>query len=151
MAKDFAMTETSKNIVRILIILVFISVFACGLMVWAQTSPLVDDYRWIHNRDTEFAVVDAFATALRINHPAAYDMIDPSLKPRLDEWMEEHQSRKCIYQADYFSGWPGTIEGHKTTFGCVGENGRPFTFNVDNIIVKNMKVVDWGDVVEAEE
>jgi hypothetical protein len=150
-AKDLAMKAKSKVIARFLIILVIVIVFACGLNIWAQNSPRADDFRWIHNRDTENELVGAFATALRINHPDAYDMIDPSLKPRLDEWMRKHQSRKCIYQAVWFSIWPGTNDGYKITFHCIDENEIPFTFRVDDMIVEDMKVIDWGEVVEVEE
>jgi len=140
-----------EKIVKLLVILLFVVVFICSLIIWAGNSPIVDDYRWIHKRDTELGLVAAFSTALRVNHPIAYDMIDPALEPRLDEWMGVHQSKKCIYQADYFSIWSGTKDGKRVSFGCAGENNRWFTFEVDNIIVKNMKVIDWGEVVEVEE
>jgi hypothetical protein len=150
-AKDFAMRVTNGKIVRILLMLVFVVVFACGLNIWAQTSPVVDDYKWIQKRDTELGLVAAFATALRINHPAAYDMIDPSLKSKLDEWMNTHPSKKCAYQADSFSIWPATKEGNKSSLICFGVNNRWLTFRIDNIVVKNLRVMDWGDVTEIEE
>ncbi len=69
---------------RTVILLFFgICVLSCGLLIWALTSPAVDDYYWIHKRGTEAEL--AFAIALRTNHPAAYEMIDPGLRPRLAE------------------------------------------------------------------
>ncbi len=89
----------------------------------------------------------AFATALRINHPAAYDMIDPTLKPRLDEWMNTHQSKKCKHIPYFFMGGTGTKQGSRTDLSCFGYNGR-IDFDVDNIVIKDMKVIDWGEVTE---
>ena len=137
------MKSTSKNF----LVLLFVVIFACGLALWAESSPIVDDYKWIHDRDRELDLVRAFATALRTNHPAAYDMIIPSLKPRLDEWMNVHQSEKCAYQADVFFVGSGTKEGHRVDFGCYGEN-KWLSFEVDNIVIKDMKVIDWGEVRE---
>lgn len=89
-----------KKSTKILLLLVCVVVLACGLSIWAEYSPTVFDYRLIHNRDMDNGdpygnLLFAFATALRINHPAAYDMIDPSAKPHLDEWMNTHQIQKC--------------------------------------------------------
>ena len=131
----------------LLLIILGAFVFACGLLIWALNSPRVDDYRWIHRRDTETDLVFAFSTALRINHPAAYDMIDPSLKPRLDEWMNVHQSQRCTRQAYIFGYVPGTKEGRKTDLGCFGQNNG-LSFEVDNIVIEDMKVIDWGEVTE---
>jgi hypothetical protein len=137
------MKSTSKT----LLVLLFVAIFACGLALWAESSPIVDDYIWIYDRDRELDLVRAFATALRINHPAAYDMINPSLKPRLDAWMNVHQSEECSYQADVFLVGSGTKEGHKVFFDCYSQN-KWLSFEVDNIVIKDMRVVDWGEVKE---
>ena len=136
-----------KKSTKIVLLLLLVIVFACGLKFWADNSPLVDDYEWIHDRDRELDLVRAFATALRINHPAAYEMIYPRLKPRLDEWMNVHQIGKCAYQADVFFIGSGTKEGHRVDFGCYGEN-KWLSFEVDNVVIKDMKVIDWGEVKE---
>jgi hypothetical protein len=136
-----------KNSVKILSLLLLVVVFACGLGIWAETSPVAYDYRTMHNPVDEYGLVFAFATALRINHRAAYDMIEPSLKPRLDEWMNTHQSKKCESTPDYFNIEPGTNQGSKSVLNCFGYNGW-IHFEVDNIVIKDMKVIDWGEVTE---
>jgi hypothetical protein len=136
-----------KNTTKIFLILSIVAVFACGLALWARNSPIVGDYYTIHDRDTEIDLAFAFATALRVNHPAAYDMTNPSLKPRIDEWMNTHQSHKCMHPADVFLISTGTNRGNMTVFGCYGYNGW-ISFEVDDIVIKDMKVIDWGDVKE---
>jgi hypothetical protein len=122
-------------------------IFVCGLSIWVHNSPVVYEYRSIYDRDTEHDLVAAFATALRINHPAAYDMIDPTLKPRLDEWMNTHQSLKCKNIPYFFMNGFGTNQGSKSILSCFGYN-KQIRFEVDNIVVKDMKVIDWGEVTE---
>jgi hypothetical protein len=136
-----------KNSVKILLVLLLVVVFACGLGIWAAYSPVAYDYRTMYNPVDEYQLVFAFATALRINHPAAYDMIDPTLKPRLDEWMNTHQSKKCASEPYYFNIEPGTKQGSKSVLDCAGYN-RGIRFEVDNIVIKDMKVVDWDEVTE---
>jgi hypothetical protein len=142
-----------KNNVKITIIASLVTLFACALMIWVDTSQAVADYKWIHSRDTEDELVSAFVTALRINHPEAYEMIDPSLKPRLDEWMNTHRARKCARKPYVFlSGNATHANGEKlgweVVFGCAGENYADVSFKVDRIFIKDMKVIDWGDVRE---
>ncbi|MBV6450049.1 MAG: hypothetical protein MHPDNHAH_00769 [Anaerolineales bacterium] len=138
-----------KKSAKILLLLLFVVVFACGLSIWAEYSPVVDDYRWIYNRETEDDLVSAFATALRINHPAAYDMIDPALKPRLDDWMNTHQSLKCKNIPYFFMNGFGTSQGSKSMLSCFGYDGRT-RFEVDDIVIRDMKVIDWGEVIEGD-
>jgi hypothetical protein len=140
-----------KNSVKILVLFLLVVVFACGINTWIEYSPVVHDYRYIHNRDTEDELVLAFATALRINHPAAYDMIDPSLKPRLDAWMNTHQSKKCAHIPEVFTAAIATKQGTRTVLLCLGPNNEWIDFDVDNIVIKDMKVIDWGKVTEAVE
>jgi hypothetical protein len=112
-----------KKIIRIGLLLFLVLVFACGLGFWTEYSPVGYDYKLIYRRNTnESSLLFAFATALRINHRAAYDMIDPSLKPRLDEWMNKHQSKKCKEIPHYFTIEPGTRRGSKVVSNCLGNN-----------------------------
>ena len=141
-----------KNSVKILLLLLFVVVLVCGLGIWAEYSPAVFDYRLIHNRDIdngdpEGNLLFAFATALRINHPAAYDMIDPSAKPRLDEWMNTHQIQRCKNIPHVGLIESGTKTGRKVEISCFGYNGR-IDFVVDNIVVNDGEVVRWGEVTE---
>ena len=138
-----------KKLITILLILFLVVVFACGLHWWIQTSPWVDDYQTLNSRDTAVDLVMAFATALRINDPAAYEMIDPSLKPRLDAWMNTHQSRRCISEAYTFFVSNGAQHGDKVTFGCAIKDNY-LAYEVDNIRVMEMKIIDWGEVTEED-
>jgi hypothetical protein len=134
-----------KNRGKLLLLVLCVVVFACGLSIWAEYSPVVSDYRQIYDRDTEQDLAGAFATALRINHPAAYDMIDPALKPRLDEWMDTHQSMRCKDIPEVFQ--VGVGQGSITVLSCLGYTG-PRRFEVDSIIIKDMRVVNWGEVID---
>jgi hypothetical protein len=136
-----------KKNTKIVLLLFIIVMFTCGLGIWVEYSPVVDNYRYIYDRDTEYDLVFAFATALRINHPAAYDMIDPSLKPRLDEWISSHQSKKCKDIPYFFMSGIGTKQGSWIGLSCFGYNGR-IHFEVDDIVINDMKVIDWGEVTE---
>lgn len=139
-----------KKSTRILLLLLFVVVLACGLSIWAGFSPALWDYTVIHNRETGDDLVFAFATALRINHPAAYDMIDPTLKPRLDEWMNSHQSNRCKSIPDITSIYTGTRAGRKVVLGCYGYDGW-IDFVVDDVVINATKVIDWGKVSETWE
>ena len=137
-----------KMDIKIMLLFLLFVVLACGISFWAETSPAVFDYRVIHNRETRYDLLAAFATALRINHPAAYDIIDPSLKPRLDEWMNTHQSKKCKNIPYFFMSGTGTKQGSSVDLGCFGYDG-PIHFEVDDIVIKDMQVIDWGEVLEG--
>jgi hypothetical protein len=140
------LNDRAKIFLQLLLsVLVIVSI--CGLGLWALSSPLVDDYYWIHRRDTEAHLALAFTIALRTNHPSAYDMIDSSLEPRLDEWMSVHKGKRCTRQANTVLIGGGTTEGYKVVFSCFGQNNW-LDIEVDNIVIKDMKVVDWGDVSE---
>jgi hypothetical protein len=129
---------------KVILLLLFIVVFACGLSIWTECSPAIFDYRLIHNRDTNDDVLFAFATALRINHTAAYDMIDPSLKPQLDEWMDTHQVQRCKNIPHVTLIWPATKYGKKVEIVCYGRD-EIIDFVVDNIVIIDLKVIDWGE------
>jgi len=135
-----------KKVGKIVLIIFLVIVFACILSFWADTSPAVDDYRWIHSRDTESELARAFVTALRLNHPAAYDMIHSSLTPRLDEWMKTHIGQNCIRQADIFLSGLGN-DGYSAIFGCRVKD-RSLTFQIESIVINQMKVIEWGEVKE---
>jgi hypothetical protein len=134
-----------KKILPILLLVVLVSI--CGLFVWAYDSPQVQDFFIIHGRGTEDDLAFAFAVSLRNNDPAAYEMIDPSLKPRLDDWMNTHRGKKCTNWADTVLGGEGTIQGYRVVLDCFGEN-KWLNFKVDNIVIKDMRVIDWGEVKE---
>jgi len=136
-----------KNRGKLLLLVLGIVAFACGLSIWAGYSPVVYDYEYIYDRDTEQDLASAFATALRINHPQAYDMIDPALKPRLDEWMNTHQRMKCKDKPEAFMVGRSTNPGWEAGLVCLGYTG-PRHFQIDSIIINDMRVVDWGEVID---
>ncbi len=139
---------TMKKLITIFIILFLVVVFACGLHLWIQTSPWLDDQEMLNSRETISDLAMAFATALRINDPAAYEMIDPSLKTRLDAWMNTHQSQRCDSQADSFFVRSRPL-GTNITFSCSIKDNY-LVFEVDNILVMDMKVIDWGKVTDED-
>ena len=138
-----------KKGIKVVLLFLLVVIFVCGFGMWAGFSPVAYDYRYIYDRDTEQDLAAAFATALRINHPAAYEMIDPTLKPRLDEWINTHQSTRCKHRPDAFWVGIGTMQGSEAVLTCLGYNG-PRHFRVDNIVIKDMRVVDWGEVIDED-
>lgn len=118
-----------------------------GAYIWAQDSPLIQDYLLIHHRGTEADIALAFAVSLRNNDPAAYELIDPSLKSRLDDWIHEHRGKRCTNLADTVLLGKGTVQGYQVVLECFGEN-KWLYFEIDNIVVKDMRVMDWGKVKE---
>lgn len=138
-----------KKSTKFLLLLLCIVVSVCGLSIWAAFSPTVYDYRLIYNRDmdngdSEGVLLFAFATALRINHPAAYDMIDPGLKHQLDEWIDMHQVERCKSVPHVTLIWPGTKYGKKVEIVCYGHDGI-IDFVVDNIVVIGGEIILWGE------
>jgi hypothetical protein len=129
------------------IFLLVMLVLICGLVTWARNSPLVQDYLIIHRRGTEVELAFAFAVSLRNNDSAAYEMIDPSLEPRLDDWMNVHRGQKCTNWADTVLLGKGTTQGYRVVLDCFGEN-KWLNFKVDDIVIMDMRVVDWGEVRE---
>ena len=137
-----------KKVIWVVLLFLLVVIFVCGFGMWSGFSRTAFDYRQIYGRDTEQDLAEAFATALRINHPEAYDMIDPTLRSRLDEWMNTHQSIRCKDKPEAFVVGIGTEQGRKAVLSCLGYNG-PLLFTVDNIVIKDMKVVNWGEVTVA--
>jgi hypothetical protein len=83
-----------------------------------------------------------------MNHKAAYEMIDPSLKPRLDEWMKTHQPRKCTRKANVLGGDGPRPRGGVVYFDCHIRYIGVYSLVVDGIVIEDMKVVDWGEIRE---
>jgi hypothetical protein len=102
----------------------------------------------ISGLDPEIELTFAFSVALQNNDPEAYNLIGPSLKPRLDKWMSTHPSNECNHPYDVFLIGTGTNQGKKTIFGCPGYDTW-ISFEVDDIVIKDMKVIDWGEVREG--
>ncbi len=75
-------------------------------------------------------------------------MIDPNLIPRLDEWMNSHESKNCIIAADYGFVSDGSNIGKMIRFGCSIETSY-LSFEVDDIVIRDLKVIDWGIVREG--
>ncbi len=130
-------------------ILLFIGIFImlCGVLFWAINSPTVDDYYFLYNRDKEADLAVAFTVALRINHPLAYDMIDEDSTPRLEEWMRIHQAQKCTKRVDDILIF-GSGDGLVVYYVCQTENNKLYKLSVDEIIIEDMKIVDWGEILE---
>ena len=138
-----------KKNTRILLLVFLVVVFAYGLKLWADNSPIGGDEYSYATRDSEIALAFDFASSLYTNHPDAYEMIDPNLKPRLDEWMNSHKSQACIGEVTSSFIRDGTNLGKKITFSCFTETSY-LSFEVDDIVIKDLKVIDWGEVTEED-
>ena len=137
-----------KKSLRILLFLLIVVALACGLRFWANNSPVVGDDS-SSGLDPEIEVAFAFSVALQYNDPEAYNIINTSLKPRLDDWMSTHQSKKCNHPYDVTLIGTGTNQGRKAILGCYGFNGW-VSFEVDDIVIEDLKVIDWGEVREED-
>ena len=136
----------TKKMIHVILLLGAI-ILTGGLVVWVYNSPDVIDYLWMHQRDTEYNLAFAFTTALRTNDRSAYDMVDPSLKPRVDEWMNGHRKKDCTQIGNVALLGSGTKEGYKVVIDCYIGSAQ-LVFTVDNIVIRDMKVIDWGEVEE---
>lgn len=97
--------------------------------------------------ETARSVSSEFAVALRVNDPVAYELSDPSLWPRLDQWMETHEVQECEKIPDeQFSGGGATV-----LFYCITLSGE-YHFDVLDIIIEKREdsflVIDWGEIIE---
>ncbi len=139
MARNYCKLQMkNKKIIPLLSLLI---VFVCGLKFWADNSS--------SDLDPEIELAFDFSIALQYNYPEAYNLIDPNLKPQLDQWMSTHQSRECKHPYDVSLIGTGTNQGNKITLGCYGNNGW-ISFEVDDIVIKDMKVTDWGEIKEED-
>ena len=138
-----------KKSTKISLLFLSVIVFAYTLYIWVRDSSAGEEYRWRTYPETEIDLASNFAYALSINQPVAYEWIDPGLKPRLNEWMNTHQSEKCTREFDVFLVDPDENGDYDVSFSCFGTNG-PITMEIDNIIIKDMKVVDWGEVRDED-
>ncbi|GJM40344.1 MAG: hypothetical protein DHS20C20_06260 [Ardenticatenaceae bacterium] len=103
---------------------------------------------------TSSDVAQDFAKALRLNEQEAYELADPQLWPRIDQWMETHRVRDCIRVPDeQFTGGGGSNGNHTVLFYCFLENGLRYEFDVYDIqivkIEESFRVIDWGEVKEG--
>ena len=138
-----------KKNTKTLLLVLFVIVFAIGLRIWADNSPIGGDGQSSSPPDPKIQLAFSFAFALYKNDLDAYEMIDPNLKPRLDEWMNSHKSQKCICEITYSWIRAGTNLGDKITFGCFNGTSH-LDFEVDDIVIKDLKVIDWGEVRETD-
>jgi len=134
------MNKTTK----ILLLFILGVVFACILYIWVTLSPTAAVYSLIYDRSTEVNLALSFATALSTNHPAAYDMIDPALRPRLDGWMTVHQKIKCTSRPEPFlvGSVTETAHSYSVYFSCFGVNGRQHSLDIE-IVIEDMKVISF--------
>ena len=139
-----------KNSTKILLLVLFVIVFAIGLIFWADNSPIGGDGQSSPPPDLKkIQLAFSFAFALSRNDPEAYEMSDPNLKPRLDEWMNSHKSQKCVGEIISSFIRAGTNVGDKITFSCSTKTSY-LSFEVDDIVIKDLKVIDWGEVRETD-
>lgn len=137
-----------KKNMAILLLLLIVAVLVCGLKAWANNLPIVGG-DLPTSLDPEIELAFTFSIALQYNDPDAYHMIDSNLEPQLDKWMSSHQSKECKDPYDVSLIGTGTNQGKKAILGCYGNNGW-ISFEIDDIVIKDMKVIDWGEVREGD-
>lgn len=107
----------------------------------------------LYRRYSGAGVAVAFATALRLNSEVMYDVTDPTLWPKLDEWMSHHQVNECnVWDWDNWTNDTligGRSDGFYVGFYCVLETGEFYTFEVKDIEVRgSFRVFGWQEIVE---
>ena len=134
----------------------FIIILVASLIVLAVASYIIFPGLWSYysifpKKETAFGFSARFAFALRLNDSIAYELSDPSLWPRIDQWMEEHEAQTCVRVPDEQFPGGGNKEHSDVWFYCYLEKGE-YRFNVLDIIIEeqegNFYVVDWGEVIE---
>ncbi len=124
-------------------------IFLCVLAIYINSrywSSFVDpDY-------PAFKFAHDFAAALRLNDSEAYNMTDPSLHPRIDEWLLSHSPRICTREfSEPFSGGGTMEEGYYISFSCQTSTGI-YNMTIPDVFVKELEtdfiITDWGYVEE---
>jgi hypothetical protein len=136
-----------RKIFKVTILLGILLILFCGVYLWAGSSPLVYDYQNLYRRELEGDLLLAFTIALRRNHPTAYDMTDPSQHNRLDDWMNTHKPRICSRLPHVVLSGRGSRIGYTMLFDCYSRDGW-YEFTIDNVVIENMRIMDWGEVQE---
>jgi hypothetical protein len=142
-----------KSNTRKLIPILLVFSFAFYLLFIVLPKTLSEEHfasRFLYTRDSESDVAIAFLYALRLNHEVAYEVTAPELWPRVDAWMATHRVREC--------DWWGLTAEHTLAGASYGEYWRydalffcNYRLAVNDIIVKDGVVVDWGEVRHAPE
>lgn len=98
-------------------------------------------------------VSESFAKALRLNDHIAYELADPNLWPRIDQWMETHHVQNCMRIPDeQFTGGTDTEGNHTELFYCYVNEGE-YEFDIYDIQIEEQedgfRVINWGEIVEG--
>lgn len=65
---------------------------------------------YLERRSRSEYVAKSFFTAMRLNHDSVFGIIDPSLRPRVENWLQTHDPIDCRYlsgQTSTFIGGDG--------------------------------------------
>lgn len=144
----------------VVLCIVGLVILSVGIYVWASFSPLVEDIRWINSRDNVSDLSMAFLVALKTNDPAAYEMIDPAMKDRLDEWMDTHKPVRCSQRANFImtdtSAYLNDREPKVTRpmLACFAEeNGKVYNYYIEvkELYIRDMRIIDWEGLSEERD
>ncbi len=127
--------------------LTMLTLLVCVLLVSFARSQKFDDFILLNQRRDPNDIAIAFTTALRLNHPIAYEITDPELWPRLDEWMETHEAKNCKRRGGDILGGGRTVR-FVVDFECYLEDGGLYSIIVKDIVIKDSTVIDWGEIIE---
>jgi hypothetical protein len=128
-----------------------LSIISLILVLWLNATLTEEFFEsgYLNDRNAPGDLATAFAIALRLNQESAYEMADPILWPRLDNWMETHEVRKCELRGllgEYLilgpeGGSDRGVEIYEVFFYC------DYSFGVADIVVIDGQVVDWGEII----
>ena len=157
MHKDVNESMNGRKLLKTLVAVVIMIGFAVAVAKVIQyPSQRMEKFtnRLLYERYSGADVAVAFATALRLNSEVMYDVTDPSLWPKLDEWMSHHQAKECdVWNWDNWNDGAmigGGADGFDVFFYCELETGEFYTLEVHNIDVRGgFRVFGWQEVVEG--
>ncbi len=134
---------------KVILISLVAVVFLCIL-----TVNIISQYRssFRNPHQPAFDFVYDFAMALRLNNEKAYEMVEPTLHPRIDEWLITHEVSICIREnSEPFTGGGRMEDGFDVSFSCFTKDGGYF-FRIHDVFVKELGesfiITDWGEVIE---
>ena len=103
-----------------------------------------------YHEDNPLSIKLAFATAMRVNDDIAYEVSDPDLWSRIDEWMATHEVRLCSKQSMGFVGGTGSDSKTDLSFYCPVAGPKPYDFHIEGIVLDETTnlIVAWDWITE---
>ena len=146
------MKKTIPTVFPTVLLLILIAFFCRSVWLRGYTT----DEQRMRSRNTPYETSEAFATALRRNDPLAYELADPTLWPKIEEWMQDHKARDCerMHYEDiptsFYTDQESKLFVSTVRHRCSLENnGGGFNYTVEDIVVTDdLMVINFGRVKE---